>query len=266
MSKIHQTLLELKKNNQKAFVPFITAGDPNLDATLEYIDALTTAGATVIELGIPFSDPMADGPTNQKAAQRALSAETTLESILQMVSTLRDSGNSIPIVLFSYLNPIYKMGFEKFCDKASDCGVDGVLLVDLPPEGSESLINLVNGKGIETIFLASPTTASARLPLIEKASSGFVYYVSRTGVTGEQKELSQTLVSELRAVKKYITRPIMVGFGISNPDQAKAVAEHADGVVIGSALVKIIEQNKDINAAKEKLGSFCQEIIQILKG
>jgi len=263
--KISEVLLNAKKNGKKLFIPYIVAGDPNITVTGDFLVALEKAGAAIIELGVPFSDPVADGPTIQRASERALSKNTTLLEILDLVRHLRKSKSlTVPVVLFSYFNPIFKMGLEEFTAKAEKSGISGVLTVDLPPEEAEEYVASLSAHNIETIFLASPTTSESRLKLVDKNSSGFVYYVSRLGVTGAKKDISDTLSQEIANLKKFVKKPIAIGFGISTPAQAKTVSQYADAVVVGSALVDLIEKNPDPEKAIVAISTFTKEIVAVL--
>ena len=234
-----------RKERRSAFVPFLVAGDPHLDRTPELLAALVAGGSDIIELGVPFSDPMADGPTNQRAAHRALEAGTTLSGILDMVKTHRDKLGA-PIVLFTYFNPIFRRGLVRFAEEASSAGVDGVIVVDLPPEESESEVTPVLVRhGIDQVFLLAPTSPPERIRKAARLSSGFVYYVSRTGVTGAKDRLATDLTSQLRSVRRKLKLPLAVGFGISTPEQVAAVAAEADAVVVGSHLVNLVEEHVD---------------------
>ena len=265
MSRMQGVFSELKEKNQKAFVAYITAGDPNLDATQEICNALSQSGVDVIELGVPFSDPLADGPTNQKASERALASGTNLSSILSTVKKLRDSGLETPIVLFSYLNPIYAMGYESFAEECKRVGVDGALVLDLPPEEAGQYIEVMRRQNIDTVFLASPTTTENRLKLINQESRGFVYYVSRTGVTGVQSDVSDTLDSEVSKVRALVSKPLIIGFGISNPEQAKQIGSLGDGIVIGSAIVKMVENYHNDIKTIDKISDFVNGVSESLK-
>ncbi len=256
-----QILRRLKSQGKTAFIPYITAGDPSLEATGLFAKVLADAGAAVLELGVPFSDPMADGPVNRRSSERALKNGASLGGILQLVRRLRDSGITIPVILFTYFNPLFRMGLSEFAKRAKGAGLTGVLALDLPPEESAEYRKYMSAAGIETVFLAAPTSDEHRLRLIDKASTGFVYYVSRTGVTGAQSKISDSLEEELRRVKRIIKKPVVVGFGISSPEQARAVARLADGVVVGSAMVSIIENNKRPATAAVKLKSFTESIV-----
>ncbi len=255
-----------RAEKRAAFIPYITAGDPDLAGTRLFVHALTKAGADIIELGVPFSDPVADGPVNQAAATRALNNGTTLEGILLMVRELRAEGVRTPIVLFTYLNPIYRMGYSEFAAAAKESGVSGVLCVDLPPEeAAKTYLPTLKAAGLDTIFLASPTTADDRLALIDSSSTGFVYYASRTGVTGVQQNLSSTLNAELERVRRELKKPIAIGFGISTPEHVRALAPNSDAVVVGSALVKIIEQSKNADAAARDISELTKSLVKELK-
>lgn len=243
MGRIAETFKELRKKGDKGLVTFITAGDPDLATTAEMIRELESAGADFLELGIPFSDPMADGPTIQLASERALAGGTTLARILETVRTVRQD-TQIPIILMGYYNPVFNYGTERFVADAVAAGVDGVILVDLPPEEAEAegLTTLARDKGLDVIFLLAPTSDDGRIGKVMKSGRGFLYYVSVTGVTGARKELSSSLDREVGRVRNATGLPLVVGFGISDPAQAGTVAVLGDGVVVGSALVKLFEQ------------------------
>jgi tryptophan synthase alpha chain len=240
MSRIADRFAALKRDGRKAFVAFVTAGDPSLERTAAVAHELEEAGVDVLELGVPFSDPLADGPVIQRASDRALRQGTTLAQVVETVRTLRRS-SEIPLLLFSYFNPIARYGLERLARDAKDAGVDGVLVTDLPPEEADDWLRAARPCGLDTVFLASPTSPSDRLKRVARASRGFVYALSRTGVTGEQSSLSEDarpLVERLRALTD---EPIALGFGISTPEQAAEAASVADGVVVGSALVRFLE-------------------------
>ncbi len=245
MSAIDEVFARCRAERRAAFIPYLTAGDPDLPTTGRLLEALVGAGADLVELGVPFSDPIADGPVNQRAAGRALAAGTTLAGILDLVARRRE-GLGVPIVLFTYFNPILARGVERFAEQAAASGVDGVLCVDLPPEeGSEELVPALRAAEIDTIFLLAPTSDRRRIRRVDEASTGFVYYVSRTGVTGARDHLPPELLRSARKLRKRLTQPLAVGFGISTPEQAAAVAGVADGVVVGSALVRLVEETAD---------------------
>lgn len=241
MSAIQDVFARCRSERRAAFIPYLTAGDPDLGTTGELLRALVTAGADLIELGVPFSDPIADGPVNQRAAARALASGTTLARILDLVASVRVP-LGVPIVLFTYTNPLHARGYESFADQASSSGVDGVLCVDLPPEEAyETAIPALTAHGIDPVFLLAPTSTRKRIRLVDEASRGFVYYVSRTGVTGERSEVPLELIRDVKRLRRRLSNPVAVGFGLSTPEQVSQVAKVADGVVVGSALVRVVE-------------------------
>jgi tryptophan synthase alpha chain len=257
-------LRQLKARGKTAFIPYLTAGDPDLAATASFISALARGGAAMIELGVPFSDPMADGPVIQRASERALRGGTTLRRILAMVRGLREAGQDIPLVLFTYANPVFAFGLSAFARAAAEAGIDAVLVLDLPPEEAGEHRAALAAAGLQSIFLAAPTSDAGRLALIDAASTGFVYFVSRTGVTGERGALAADLAEQMARVRATVRGPVAVGFGISDPEQAAAVARLADGVVIGSTLVRLVEESSDRQAAVERLVSFSRAIVAAL--
>lgn len=231
-------------SRKKAFIPYITVGDPNLDITLSVLKSLSDNGADIIELGVPFTDPIADGPTIQKATERALQNPFNMEDIFELVSHFRSEGYETPILLMSYANPVFVMGYEVFAKKAVEAGVDAALLTDLPPEEADDHLKAASNHGLGTVFLCSPTTTLERLKMIDDASSAFVYYVARAGVTGVQSELPKDVEAKLRDLKSSFSNPLCVGFGISTPDQVKTLKDHADGIIVGSAIVKMFENHE----------------------
>jgi tryptophan synthase alpha chain len=262
MSRLARRLTTLKENDAKALVTFITAGDPDLSTTGEMIHLLEGAGADIIELGVPFSDPMADGPTIQLSSERALAGGTTLTGILETVRSVRGS-SQIPIILMGYLNPIHAYGYERFCRDAALAGVDGVLLVDMPPEESDEFLHYANTHGLNVIFLLTPTSDPARIATVNRLGHGFIYYVTVTGVTGARQEVSETLAAELARIQAGVALPIMAGFGISTPEQAASVSALADGVVVGSAIVKLFQQYSGPKLRTE-LKCFVSELKQAI--
>ena len=263
---IGEVFRNFKKNGSAAFVPYITAGDPDLSATELFVRKLVEAGAAAVELGVPFSDPMADGPVNQRAAERALKKGVSLRAVLDLVDRLRTGGVTVPIILFTYFNPVFRMGLEAFAELAQASQVTGVLCVDLPPEEAADYLLQLERKGLEAIFLAAPTTDDERLRLIESSSTSVIYYVARTGVTGQQATLTAGLPEELARVRRVVSsRALMVGFGISNPEQAREVGEAADAVVVGSALVRLIEESVTVDEAARRLTEFSKGIVEALK-
>lgn len=262
MSRLSARFSTLQTGQSRALVTFITAGDPDLAATEEMIYLLEEAGADVIELGVPFSDPMADGPTIQLSSERALAAGTNLHGILEVVKKVR-SRSGIPIILMGYLNPVHAYGYDSFCRDAAESGVDGVLLVDMPPEESRELTVPARRYGLDVIFLLTPTSDAARISAVNQLGSGFVYYVTVTGVTGARSSVSGTLAEELLRVKQAVSLPVMAGFGISTPSQAAEVGRLADGVVVGSAIVKLFEQYGG-EQLKQQLRRFVRDMKQAL--
>lgn len=258
-SRIHDRFKQLHKLGEKALVTFVTAGDPDLATTAALLPRMAEAGADIIELGIPFSDPMADGPTIQRASERALAGGVTLEAVMSMVSTIRDQV-SAPIVLMGYSNPIYSYGWQRFAEDAVKAGIDGLLLVDLPPEEAGELLPAAKAAGLEIIFLLTPTSDDTRIKQVSRYGSGFLYYVTVTGVTGTRQSVSNSLEDELKTVRNTIKLPVVAGFGISTPEQAAQVATAADGVVVGSAIVKLFEQHQG-----EQLQTEVTRLIRSLK-
>ena len=240
--------------NQPSLVAYVTSGDPDLTTTREVVLAAIDAGATVIELGVPFSDPVADGPVIQRASERALKHGTSLEQVLKLAAEIRENSQSVGLIIFSYLNPMLRMGLDRFCKIARLAGVDGVLATDLPVEEASAYLAELRKNDLVPIFLAAPTSTDQRLKRIAEASGGFVYAVSRTGVTGQQGRISDDAQTLVRRLRKFTKLPIAVGFGISTPEQFAAVGEYADAAVIGSAIVETIERNPGREAAS--VGEF----------
>lgn len=241
MSRIAATFAALQQKNRKALIPFITAGDPDRASTVPLMHALAAAGADVIELGVPFSDPMADGPTIQRSSERALQHGTSLTHVLGFVAEFRQTNSTTPIVLMGYANPIEAMGYEKFAHAARESNVDGVLVVDYPPEESERLTGLLAQHGVDAIFLLAPTSTAARIEQVARLARGYIYYVSLRGVTGAATLDLGEIVKRLPLIRSCIRLPIGVGFGIRDAQTARFVAQIADAVVIGSRLVEEIE-------------------------
>jgi tryptophan synthase alpha chain len=259
-TRISRCFAALRETGELGIVAYITAGDPSMDATLEFVLALEEAGADVIELGVPFSDPLADGPTIQRASERALKAGATLPGILDLVRRIRKS-SEIPLVLFSYYNPILQMGLEKFAAAASAAGADGVLATDLSPEESVDYRGILEAHHLDTIFLCAPTSTDERLASIGACSTGFLYLVSRTGVTGAKDALPDDLPALLRRVRSFTKLPIAVGFGISLPGHVSMLGGLADAAVVGSSLVAEIERSKSPAEASTVL----RERVEVLK-
>jgi len=244
MGRIAERFARRKTEGRAAFVPFLTAGDPSLDRTVEVAVGLETSGADVLELGVPFSDPVADGPVIQRSSERALGRGVTLASVLGAVRRIRER-SELPLLLFSYYNPLLRHGLDRLAGEAADAGVDGVLVTDLPPEEGEEWISGARAAGIDTVFLAAPTSPPERLRRVAEASRGFVYAVSRTGVTGERQALSDEARPLVERLHELTEVPVALGFGLSTPEQVAEAAQVADGVVVGSALVRFLEDQPD---------------------
>src|SRR5882724_12146382 len=253
--------MSLLFKHRPSLVAYVTCGDPDLATTNKVVLAAIDAGAGIVELGVPFSDPVADGPVIQRASERALRSGTTLAGVLSLVKSLR-AKTEIPLVLFSYFNPVLQMGLEKFGDAAKAAGADGVLITDLTPEEGEEYRVTMYSRGLDTIFLAAPTSTDERLALIAKASSGFLYLISRTGVTGAKDQLAEELPALARRVRRVTELPIAVGFGISQPGHVSVLGGLADAAVVGSALVEEIERAGTVEAAVEALAAR----VKLLKG
>lgn len=259
MNRIDSKFHHLRQADRKALVVYLTAGDPSLEMTRELVPALARAGADILEVGVPFSDPTADGPVIQAASQRALLAGTNLDRILAMITFVREK-TDIPIVLFGYYNPIYRYGVEKFSASAADAGVDGILVVDLPPEEAGELRTHTDSAGLDFISLVAPTTDDGRISRIVGRAKGFVYYISITGVTGTARPEPSAIRRDVLRIKARTNLPVAVGFGISTPQQAAQIAPLADGIVIGSAVVKLIEENRDSENLPDILSSYISDI------
>jgi tryptophan synthase alpha chain len=260
-TRISQRFAQLRASGELGIIAYITAGDPSFDATLKYVLALAEAGADVIELGVPFSDPLADGPTIQRASERALKAGASLAGVLDLVRRIRQS-SQVPLVLFSYYNPILQMGLEKFASAAASAGADGILATDLTPEESEDYRRILAAHHLDTIFLGAPTSTDERLAKIAACSTGFLYLISRTGVTGAKAALPDDLPALLRRARNVTSLPIAVGFGISLPGHVSVLGGLADAAVIGSALVSEIEKAPSVEAAAVALGDRIRALKQ----
>lgn len=242
-NRLQSTLEELKSEGRKALIPFMTAGDPDPALTTELMHTLVKAGADIIELGVPFSDPMADGPVIQLACERALAKNTSLRNVLDMVRSFRQTDNRTPVVLMGYLNPIEAMGLETFATRAREVGVDGVLTVDLPPEEAAEVVPVYRANQLDSVFLIAPTTTEDRIAAAAEFGSGYLYYVSLKGVTGAATLDVDDVAQHLNVIRSKTNLPLAVGFGISDADSAARVAKVADGVIVGSALVRLIEKH-----------------------
>lgn len=261
MNRIVDGFARLKREGKKGFIVYIGAGDPNLEATRRLALAFEKAGVDILELGVPFSDPLADGLVNQLAAQRGLESGTTPPKVLETVAAIRKD-SQIPIVLYIYFNLIHRVGLEQFIEDAAKAGVDGLLVLDLPPEESDKYEDLMRRAGLCHIYLVAPTTPEARMEFIVKRGSGFIYYVSREGVTGMQNRVAANLADQVAKIRAHTNLPVAVGFGISNPDQAKLVASVADAVVVGSAVVNQIAQHDKSGHLAKHVGEFVRTLGQ----
>lgn len=242
MSAITHAFARCREEGRAAFIPFLTGGDPDLRTSRELLLALARGGADLIEVGVPFSDPIADGPIIQRSAARALAAGASMSAVLRLVAETREE-LAVPVILFTYFNPVHRRGSTVFAEQAARSGLDGVLCVDLPPEeGEKELGPALAGRGIDLVYLLAPTSTRPRIRIVSEASQGFVYYVSRTGVTGTRDRLPRKLLKEAKKLRRRLDLPLAVGFGISTPEQVAEVGKVADGVVVGSALVEIIEE------------------------
>lgn len=264
MNRIEARFAQLQRANQRAFVVYIGAGDPHLDATHALALEFDKSGVDILELGVPFSDPLADGLVNQLAAQRGLESGTTPPKLLQTVVEIRKQ-SQIPIVFYIYFNLIHKVGMEQFIRAAAQAGVDGLLVLDLPPEESDSYEALMKKYGLNQIYLVAPTTPESRMATIVKRGAGFIYYISREGVTGMQSSIASNLAAQVAKIRAHTSLPIVVGFGISNPEQAAAVAKEADGCVVGSAVVNQIAANGKSADLVPKLGSYVKAMAVAVK-
>ena len=262
MNRINKKFKELKAAGRKAFIAFVTCGDPSLKKTAEIAAALEHAGVDILELGVPFSDPLADGPTIQRASQRSLSKGTNLKKIFSFVGKFRQK-SQLPLALMTYYNPVLSYGLGKFCLDCQRKGVDGIVVPDLPVEEAKPLIKELKKRKISTIFFISPTSTAARKIKTIKATSGFIYYISLTGITGARKTLSPYLIKDLITTKKLSgNKPLCVGFGISNRAQIKQIKPYCAGIIVGSAIVKIIERNITKKNLAAKIGQFTKELVK----
>ena len=264
MNRIVEKFAQLKRAGKKGFVVYIGAGDPDLETTRQLALAFDRAGVDVLELGVPFSDPLADGLVNQLAAQRGLESGTTPPKLLATIAAIRKE-SPIPIVLYIYFNLIHRVGMEKFIADAAGAGVDGLLVLDLPPEESEHYEALMRAAGLCHIYLVAPTTPEDRIELIVKRGSGFIYYISRIGVTGMQANVASDLASQVAKLRAHTSLPIAVGFGVSNPEQAGTVAGHSDAVVVGSAIVNQIAEHGRSPELVAKVGAFVKSLADAVK-
>ncbi len=260
MSRIDETFAQLRSANRKGFIPFVTAGDPDLETSLEIVLALAENGADIIELGVPFSDPMADGPTIQKSSQRALQNGVSLATIFQMVRQIRSKAD-VPIVLFSYFNPLYRIGIDQIAKEAAAVGIDGVLVTDVVDNEASEIASVLRTNGIDLISLIAPTTNDERLKRIAASSSGFIYAISRSGITGAQKETSNAAETLVQRARQFTDLPLAVGFGISTAEQIAETWQFADAAVVGSAIVREIEASIPNGDAVERVSTFVHTLL-----
>jgi len=259
MNRIDTAFAALRKRNECAFIPFLTAGDPDLGATAELIRVVEDNGADIVELGVPFSDPTSDGPAIQKSAEIALAAGSSLPRALEMVAQLRVS-SALPVVLYGYYNPIFHYGVERFAADAASAGIDAVLVVDLPPEEAPELLPSLRANGMHFISLLAPTSDAGRITKVLRQASGFLYYVSVTGVTGAGTFRPESIEPAIVALRQRTDVPVGVGFGISNPQQAEAVAAFADAVVVGTAITRVIDAHRGTAGLMAEVGSFVRKM------
>lgn len=255
--RIGNKFQELKKSGAKAFIPFIMAGDPDLETTVELVPELENAGSHIVELGIPFSDPVADGPVIQRAGSRALAHRYSMSDYLKAVESIRRQ-TEVPLLLFSYFNPVFQYGLDSLARDARSAGVDGILVTDIIPEEAEKYCACMEANALDCVFLAAPTSSEDRIAKIARCSSGFVYVVSRTGVTGVQERLSGDVLPTVERVRKHSRLPVAVGFGISRPEHVQAVWQIADGAVVGSAIVAEMEKTANAKEIPSSAGKFCR--------
>jgi len=264
MNRIEERFARLQRAGKKAFIVYIGAGDPNLDATYQLALAFEQAGVDILELGVPFSDPLADGLVNQLAAQRGLESGTTPPKLLATIAAIRQQ-SQIPIVLYIYFNLIHRVGLERFIADAAKTGVDGLLVLDLPPEESDNYEAIMRKAGLCQIYLIAPTTPEERMEKIVTRGAGFIYYISREGVTGMQDKIAANLAEQVAKIRAHTSLPIAVGFGISNPEQAKLVARESDGAVVGSAVVNQIAQHGQSPEMVSKVSAFVRSLAEAVK-
>lgn len=260
MGRIADAFDQLAHEGNTGFIPFITAGDPDLDTTLDLILQLDRAGATVVELGIPFSDPMADGPVIQRASERALKHNFGVSEVLELVRKARQK-TTVPIILFTYFNPLLQFGLERVAQASQEAGVDGVLVTDLTPEEGESFAEDLRAHDLDMIFLVAPTSTDERLRLVSQRATGFIYAISRAGVTGARSTVSEEAEKLVRRVRRFSTLPVAVGFGISTAQQVRDVGQYADAVVVGSAIVAEIERVSGQSNVAEHIGAFARSLL-----
>jgi len=260
VNRLQEAFRRARDRGRAAFVAYITCGDPTLARTKQLVREFARSGVDVVEFGVPFTDPMADGVANQEAANRALAQGVTLDDVLRTIRELREEGVELPIVLFTYYNPVFAYGLERFAHDAAACGADGALALDVPPEEAEEYTRVADAAGLATVFLVAPTTDRERLPVILARSSGFVYYVSRMGVTGERDALADDVRSHVEEIRRLTALPVAVGFGVSTPEHVARIAAFADGVVVGSAIVRRVGAGGDTDAMVDEVGRFVRTL------
>lgn len=265
MGRIEKRFAEVMSQGRKVFIAYITAGDPSLESTMRLIGEFEAHGVDIIELGVPFSDPVADGPVNQEAAMRALKSDVNIGGILEKISIIREK-SLIPIIFFTYYNSILAYGLEKFVNDAVDSGLDGALVLDLPPEEAGEYKRFMDMKGLATIFLVSPVTPDERLEMIAGYATGFVYYVSQMGVTGERDTIARSIPEKIRTIRSHTSVPVAVGFGISTPEHVREIARYADGVIVGSSIVRKIGELGDRTGFEKEVGEYVGTLTMPLKG
>jgi tryptophan synthase alpha chain len=265
VSRIDEKFVQLRAEGRKAFIPYLTVGDPDIETTGEIVLAMEAAGADIIELGVPFSDPIADGPVIQRATDRALKGDVSLARILELVRFIR-TRSEIPLLAMSYYNPLLSFGLERLARDAVEAGLDGLLASDLTIEESRAFVETMGAAGLSTVFLVAPTSSPERIENIARTSTGFLYAVSRTGVTGQQDELSDNLVGFIRMIREHTTNPIAVGFGISSPEHVQAVWSEADGAVVGSAIVREIERGIEQQSTGTETAARVGDFVRWLRG
>lgn len=263
-NRIERTFAHLKQEGRAAFIPYITLSDPDLETSFGAIRALAEAGADMIEIGVPFTDPVADGPTIQKACDRALRHPFSMADIFALTARVRAAGIDVPLVMMTYANPVFAAGFDAFCAGAAKGGIDALLITDIPPEEAEDYTKAAAAHGLGTVFLCSPTTALERLAAIDAASTAYVYYIARAGVTGVRDTLPPGLSDTLADLRARLSQPLCVGFGLSTPAHAAALAPHADGLIVGSAVVRLFEDYAG-DALLEKLSAFAAAMTEGMK-
>lgn len=262
MNRIEKAFALAREENRAVFVGYLCAGDPDFESSVEACRAVIESGVDILELGVPFSDPLADGLTNQLAAQRALESGSTSENVLKLVRAVREF-SEVPLVFYTYYNLVFAQGSEAYAERAKAAGLDGILTLDLPPEEASEHLEACAKHELKTVFIVAPTTPDSRLEIICKATTGFVYYVSREGVTGEQAAMSDSIAANVAQIKQHTEMPVVVGFGVSNADHVRTVAQAADGVVVGSAIVNCIAENSSdkeaiVKSLRAKMGALLE--------